>query len=116
MTASPFHALLAGLIRQRGVSGCMVVGLHDGLIVDSTLQIGLRGPVFAALVASLFRKAGKGARAAGFGETRFLQLDAELGRVCAVGRGELAIITVAEPRANLGLLRVELLKALEALP
>jgi predicted regulator of Ras-like GTPase activity (Roadblock/LC7/MglB family) len=112
---SPFAVLLHALIRQRGVLGSMVVSESDGIIVDSNLQIGVRGPVVAALAASLFRKARLSAEAAGFGGATFLQLEAEHGRVCAVGRGDLVIVVVAEQRANVGLIRVELLKGLESL-
>ena len=111
---SPFSALLASLIRHRGVTGCMVVGEADGMIVDSSLQIGVNGDAFAALSASLYRKARRAAIAAGFGSTGFFELDAEGGRVCAAGRNELVIVVVAEARANVGLLRVEMLKALES--
>ena len=113
--STPFAAILAPLIRHRGVKGCMVVGEDDGLIVDSTLQIGVNGATFAALTASLYRKARRAAQAAGFGDATFLQLDAENGRVCAVGRNDLVLVVVAESRVNVGLVRVELLKAVEAL-
>jgi predicted regulator of Ras-like GTPase activity (Roadblock/LC7/MglB family) len=96
------------------VSGCMVVGEADGMIVDSNLQVGVNGEAFAALSASLYRKARRAAQAAGFGEAGFFELDADGGRVCAAGRSELVIVVVAEPRVNVGLLRVEMLKALEA--
>ena len=44
----------------------------------------------------------------------FLQLDAERGRICVVGAGnDLVIVTVADPAANVGLIRMELFKALE---
>jgi predicted regulator of Ras-like GTPase activity (Roadblock/LC7/MglB family) len=112
---SPFSGILQSLIRQRGVVGSMVVSESDGIIVDSNLQIGVRGPVVAALAASLFRKARMSADAAGFGGATFLQLEAEHGRVCAVGRNDLVIVAVAEARSNVGLIRVELLKALERL-
>ena len=112
---SPFSGILQSLIRQRGVVGSMVVSESDGIIVDSNLQIGVRGPVVAALAASLFRKARMSAEAAGFGGATFLQLEAEHGRVCAVGRNDLVIVAVAEARSNVGLIRVELLKALERL-
>ena len=112
---SPFSGILATLIRHRGVKGCMVVGEGDGMIIDSTLQIGMNGAPFAALTASLFRKARRAAQAAGFGDATFLELDAELGRVCATGRNDLVLVIVAEPRVNVGLVRVELLKAAEAL-
>jgi predicted regulator of Ras-like GTPase activity (Roadblock/LC7/MglB family) len=112
--SSPFSAILATLTRHRGVTGCMIVGEEDGMIVDSSLQIGVNGDAFAALTASLYRKARRAADAAGFGETGFFELDAESGRMCAAGRNELVIVVVAEPRVNVGLLRVEMLKALEA--
>ena len=112
---SPFTGILQSLIRQRGVTGSMVVSESDGIIVDSNLQIGVRGPVVAALAASLFRKARMSAEAAGFGGATFLQLEAEHGRVCAVGRNDLVLVAVAEARSNVGLIRVELLKALEQL-
>ena len=112
--SSPFAALLSSLIRHRGVTGCMVVGASDGLIVDSILQTGVNGDAFAALSASLYRKAQRAARAAGFGETGFFELDADGGHMCAAGRDELVLVVVSEPRLNVGLLRVEMLKALEA--
>jgi len=111
---SPFTAILGSLIRHRGVSGCMVVGEQDGMIVDSNLQIGVNGAVVAALTASLYRKARRSAEAAGFGATGFLELHAEGGRLCAAGRNELVLVIVAEPRVNVGLVRVEMLKAIEA--
>ena len=45
-----------------------------------------------------------------------VQLDADRGRIfVAGGRGDLIIVVVAEPAANVGLIRVELLKAVESL-
>ena len=113
---SPFGDMLASLIRQRGVLGSMVVDERDGIVVDSNLSIGVQGPVVAALAASLYRKTRQAAMAAELGETAFLQLEAEHGRLCVVGRGDLVVVVVAEARANVGLIRVELLRALETLP
>jgi predicted regulator of Ras-like GTPase activity (Roadblock/LC7/MglB family) len=112
----PFAHLTESLIRHRGVLGAMVVGLDDGLIVDSTLQIGVNGNAFAALTASLYRKARRSASTAGFGATGFFELSAEQGRVCAVGGEELALVVVCEAKVNVGLIRVELLRAVEQLP
>jgi predicted regulator of Ras-like GTPase activity (Roadblock/LC7/MglB family) len=107
---SVFGELMGSVMRQRGVTACLVVDEADGVVVDSTLQFGMRGNVFAALIASLYRKARQSAAAAGFGDAEFLTLEAERGRVCAVGGNGLVLIAVAESRANLGLLRVELLQ------
>ena len=115
MSASPFADVLVTLTRQRGVLGSLVVSESDGIIVDSNLQIGVKGNVVAALAASLYRKARMSARAAGLGDATFLQLEAERGHVCALGRNDLVLVTVSESRANVGLIRVEMLKALGAL-
>jgi len=115
VSATPFADTLAPLTRQRGVLGSMVVSEADGIIVDSNLQIGVKGNVVAALAASLYRKARLSAQAAGLGTAAFLQLEAQRGRVCAVGRGDLLLVTVAESRANVGLIRVELMRAAEVL-
>jgi len=112
---SPFLSVLTSLTRQRGVVGSMVVGEGDGIIVDSNLQLGVRGNAVAALAASLYRKARLSADAAGLGAVAFLRLEAERGHIFAAGRGELVLVTVAAERANLGLIRVEMLKALETL-
>ena len=113
--SSPFGGILGGLIRHRGVTGCMVVGEHDGMIVESNLQVGIQGTAFAALTASLYRKARRAALAAGLGEIGFFELDAEFGRVCATGRNDLVLVVVAGEHLNVGLVRVEMLDALEAL-
>lgn len=116
MSGAPFTALTESLSRHRGVLGAMVVGLDDGIIVDSNLQIGVNGNAFAALTASLYRKARRSARAAGFGATTFFELTAEQGRVVSAGGRELALVVVCEAKVNVGLLRVELLRAVEKLP
>lgn len=111
-----FANVLAGLNRQRGVLASLLVSERDGIIVDSNVQVGQRGDHVAALAASLYRKARLASRAALLGAATFLQLDAERGRLCAAGRGDLLFVVVAEPAANVGLIRVEMLRAAEALP
>ena len=113
MKASPFADLLGVLIRQRGVTGALVVAEADGIVVDSNVSIGLKGEVLAALSASLYRRARLAAQAAGYGEATFLQLEATLGRMCAVGRNDLVLVAVTEPGANVGLVRMEMLNGLQ---
>lgn len=113
---TPFRAMLESLTRQRGVRASLIVSENDGLVVDSSLRFDQDGDRVAALAASMYRKARLSARAAQLGAVAFLQLDAERGRVCAVGgRSDLVIVVVADPAANVGLIRVELFKALESL-
>ena len=114
--SSPFAAVLESLTRQRGVRASLVVSERDGVIVDSSVRFGQDGDRIAALAASMYRKARLSARAARLGAVSFLQLDAERGRICAVGGGgDLVLVVVADTAANVGLIRMELLKAMEAL-
>jgi len=112
---SPFASTLQALTRLRGVHASLVVDEVDGLVVDSNLQIGQNGDRVAALAAALYRKARLSARAAKLGHATFMQLDAERGRICAAGRNDLVLVVVADPAANIGLIRVEMLKAVGAL-
>ncbi|MDE3151292.1 MAG: roadblock/LC7 domain-containing protein [Gemmatimonadota bacterium] len=113
--SSPFQAMLESLMRQRGVWAALLVDEHEGMIIDSILQFGQDGDRVAALAASLHRKARLSAGAAGLGAVSFMQLEAAGGRICAAGREGMVLVVVAEPQANVGLVRVELLKALRGL-
>jgi predicted regulator of Ras-like GTPase activity (Roadblock/LC7/MglB family) len=108
---SQFTPMLDRLSRNRGVHGSLVVSESDGMIVDANLRVGQRGDDVAALAAAVYRRARRASAAAGLGAPAFLQLDARRGHVCAVGAGDLVILVIAEPTANIGLLRVQLLAA-----
>jgi predicted regulator of Ras-like GTPase activity (Roadblock/LC7/MglB family) len=112
--SSPFTNVLDTLTRLKGVRACLAVSAHDGVAIDSNLQIGQDGTRVAALAASLYRKARKSALAAGFGQTGFMQLEAEQGRLCLLGGDEVLLVVVAKREANVGLIRVEMLKAAES--
>jgi predicted regulator of Ras-like GTPase activity (Roadblock/LC7/MglB family) len=113
--SSQFSGVLDSLTRHRGVRASLVVSAADGITIDSNLQIGQDGNRVAALAASLYRKARKSAHAAGFGATGFMQLEAESGRLCIIGGDDIVLVVVAEHAANVGLIRVEMLRAAESL-
>lgn len=113
MTA--FTNVLDGFSRQRGVRASLVVSAPDGIAIESNLQMGEDGSRVAALAASLYRKARKSATAAGLGTTGFLQLEAEHGRLCMLGGEEVILVVVTQREANVGLVRVEMLRAAESL-
>jgi predicted regulator of Ras-like GTPase activity (Roadblock/LC7/MglB family) len=92
-----------------------VVSAVDGITIESNLQIGEDGSRVAALAASLYRKARKSANAAGLGSTGFLQLEAENGRLCMLGGEDVILVVVTQREANVGLVRVEMLRAAESL-
>lgn len=118
MTGIPptrFSPILDGMMRARGVRASLIVSATDGIAIDSNLHFGQDGSGVAALAASLYRKARQAAKASGFGGTGFMHLEAESGRLCLLGGDEIVLVVVAEPDANVGLIRVEMLKAAEAL-
>lgn len=112
---SAFTRILDGFSRQRGVRASLVVSAPDGITIESNLQMGEDGSRVAALAASLYRKARKSATAAGLGATGFLQLEAEHGRLCMLGGEEVILVVVTQREANVGLVRVEMLRAAESL-
>jgi predicted regulator of Ras-like GTPase activity (Roadblock/LC7/MglB family) len=97
------------------VRASLVVSAPDGIAIESNLQIGDDGSRVAALAASLYRKARRSATAAGLGSTAFLQLEAENGRLCMLGGEDVILVVVTQREANVGLVRVEMLRAAESL-
>lgn len=112
---TPFTPILDGFSRQRGVRASLVVSAVDGIAIESNLRIGEDGSRVAALAASLYRKARKSATAAGLGSTGFLQLEAEDGRLCMLGGEDVILVVVTQHDVNVGLVRVEMLRAAESL-
>ena len=115
MRPSPYARTIAEMARQRGVVGAFVVSERDGIAVEQTAQVGVDTEAVAALAASLYRKARLAVEAAGHGATAFLHLESAGGRLCAAGRGDLVLVAVCEPRVNVGMLRVEMLRAARTL-
>jgi len=113
--STAFTQMLDALTKQRGVIASLVVGADDGVTIDSNMQIGQESTRVAALAASLYRKARRSAKTAGLGATGFMQLEAETGRLCIIGGDEIVLIVVAERDANVGLIRVEMLRATKEL-
>jgi len=101
--------------RVRGVRGSMVVAADDGIAVAELLMEGVNGKAVAALAGSLARKMGGAAAATGAGRVRFLQMDASEGTLLvAVAPHDFLIVALAEPTVNVGLCRIEMMRAAEA--
>ena len=87
------------ITRVRGVRGVMLVSTEDGL------------------AASLAGRLGRAMEAAGTGTSVFWHLQAEQGALLVVpgdASGGILVVAVAEPDVNIGLVRLELLRAAEA--
>jgi predicted regulator of Ras-like GTPase activity (Roadblock/LC7/MglB family) len=107
------------ITRVRGVRGAMLVSAEDGLVVAEQLMEGIKGSAVAALAASLAGKLRRAMEAAGTGASVFWHLQAEQGALLVVpganSEGGLLVVAVAEPDVNIGLVRLELLRAAEAM-
>jgi predicted regulator of Ras-like GTPase activity (Roadblock/LC7/MglB family) len=115
---SDYGELLARVNRVTGVRGSMVAALEDGLVVEEDLMVGVPGPAVAALVASIFRRARRSMSSAEFGAAAFVQVDGDDGLLFAAAPpqlGDLLLVVVAERWVNVGLVRLEAQKVVEAL-
>lgn len=106
------------ITRVRGVRGAMLVSAEDGLIVAEQLMEGVKGAAVAALAASLAGRLQRAMEAAGIGSSVFWHLQGEHGALLVVPGGNAAggilVVAVAEPDVNIGLVRLELLRAAAA--
>jgi predicted regulator of Ras-like GTPase activity (Roadblock/LC7/MglB family) len=113
---TPYTETLRHLARLPGVTVAMTAGAADGLIIE--ISDGAGGPAdqsaqrhTAALAAYLYARAGRASAAAGLGPPVFMRLEAERGQLCAVGSREIVLVTLLEPGANIGRIRLDLLTA-----
>lgn len=113
--SQPLERALDRISRVRGVRGSMFVARDDGLVVAQLLMEGVNGKAMAALAAALARKVGGAAGITGAGAVRFLQMDARQGTLLvAPAAKDLLVVALADPRVNVGLCRLEMLRAAEA--
>ena len=81
-------------------------------------MVGVPGAAVAALVASIFRRAGRSMTSAEFGAAAFVQVDGDDGLLFAAAPpelGDLLLVVVAERWVNVGLVRLEAQRVVEAL-
>jgi predicted regulator of Ras-like GTPase activity (Roadblock/LC7/MglB family) len=115
MTAAGFSRALDLVTRVRGVRGAMLVAGDDGLVIAEQLMEGIKGPALAALTASLGTKLRRAMEAAGTGAGQFWHLQAEQGALLVVpAESGVLVVAVADPDVNVGLVRLELLRAAAA--
>jgi predicted regulator of Ras-like GTPase activity (Roadblock/LC7/MglB family) len=110
-----YRAVLDAVTRVRGVRGAMLVAGDDGLVVAESLMEGVKGNAVAALAASLAKRFRRASEAAQCGPPRFLHLQASEGTLFAVpAPNGMLLVVVADADVNVGLARLEMLKAAEA--
>ncbi len=109
-----FRQALDSITRVRGVRGAMLVGGDDGLIVADALMEGVRGNAVAALAASLAKRFRKATESAGAGAPHFVHLQGDDGTLMIVPAPDgVLVVAVGDPDMNVGLVRLEMLRAAE---
>ena len=111
MSLPAYRPLLRDLSRMRGVRGVLLADARDGIPIATTLDVDVDGDAVAALAVSLYGHAERAVAASGYGRSTYFQLQAEVGWLCVVAAGGFVLAAVAEPRANVALLRLRLLRA-----
>jgi predicted regulator of Ras-like GTPase activity (Roadblock/LC7/MglB family) len=101
---------MARLEAAAGVRLVVAASARDGLVVHAVGGDIARAPAVAALFAALFRRARTAAEAHGHGQTRVVRVRSETAHVLAAERGEEVLVVVADNAANVGRLRLELLR------
>lgn len=114
MNVMPRDALGA-LARMRGVRAALLTTEHDGLAAAGVSVVGVDEDALAAFAMALLRRARLANGVAGYGETHFLALDAERGRLFVAAGREVAVVVLGEPSANTGQVRVAMQRALGSL-
>ncbi len=110
-----FRGILDTITRVRGVRGAMIVGYQDGLVISDSLMEDVRGNAVAALTSSLTKHIANATSASGAGAPQFLHVQAARGALLAVvGAAEILVVAIADPSVNVGLVRLELIRAAEA--
>jgi uncharacterized protein len=106
---------LERLGRVPGVRAAMVVDARAGVSVMGDVAVDVAGQAVAALAAALFRRTAQGAAVAALGRVQSLQLEAADGHLILADAGELLVVAVAEPDAQVGMVRLEVRRTAEAL-
>lgn len=112
--SSKFQSALEAMTRVRGVRGAMLVAGDDGLVVAESLMEGVRGNALAALTASLAQRFRRASETAACGQPQFMHLQASAGSLLAApAPSGMLLVIVADADINVGLARLEMLKAAE---
>ncbi len=106
-----YREVLARLIRVPGVRGALVALTDAGVPVADELQPEVGGEAVAALAAALFRRTALAAGSGDLGALETIQLEAEGGQVLVAGAGDLIVIALVSSDAQIGRVRLELVRA-----
>jgi predicted regulator of Ras-like GTPase activity (Roadblock/LC7/MglB family) len=110
-----YAAALDRVSHVPGVRGALIVDADAGVPVLAEVEAGASGAAIAALAAALYRRSARVPGAGSFGPLGGMHLEADGGHLIVAGAGELLVVVLAQSDAQLGLIRVETLRAAGAL-
>ncbi len=110
-----FDDVLDRLSRVAGVRGAMLVDAQAGVPIVAEMAEGVNGNAVAAMASSLVKRSAKATTAAKYGGVRTIQLEGSAGHLIVANHGDIIAVAVTRPDAQLGLVRVEIRNAVEAL-
>jgi predicted regulator of Ras-like GTPase activity (Roadblock/LC7/MglB family) len=109
-----YRDALDRITRVSGVRGAMFVNADDGIAIAEALMQGVRGNALAALATSLVRRAGIVVDTVEAQGLRFLHLQGDDGVLTAAPAGPgVLVVVVGGAHLNVGLVRLEMLRAAE---
>jgi predicted regulator of Ras-like GTPase activity (Roadblock/LC7/MglB family) len=106
MTRLDTQALLAPLVRLRGVRAALVATEHDALVVDAHTHVDIDPDALAAFGVSIVRQVRQAGEEIGAGAPTVIALEAEGGRLFAAVRHELLVLVLTGADAHEGLVRL----------
>jgi predicted regulator of Ras-like GTPase activity (Roadblock/LC7/MglB family) len=111
---------LTGLVKEiariRGVRAALLTSESDGLPAVAVSVVGVDEEALAAFAMALLHRSRLANEAAGYGDTRFVALDAEQGRLFVASHaGDVALVVIAGSAANAGMIRMSMQRALARL-
>lgn len=114
MNTAALSAELGRLAAIPGVRLAVAAALNEGLVVQAAGEEARGADAVAALFAALFRKTAAVAEQVGLGEPVIVRVQRGSEQVLAAAAGGMVLSTVLGADANPGRVRLELLRAVEA--
>jgi predicted regulator of Ras-like GTPase activity (Roadblock/LC7/MglB family) len=112
---SEWSGVVGGLARERGVRAAVIASEREGLLVEGVAHVDVRTDALAAFGAAVYRRVRQAGASLGLGETGLVTVDAQEGRLWAVGKGELVLVVIAGREAAAGRLRMAMQRAVEGI-
>ena len=113
---TPLTSLVKDLARVRGVRAALLTSESDGLPAVAVSVVGVDEEALAAFAMALLHRSRLANEAAGYGDTRFIALDAAQGRLfVAAHAGDVALVVIASADANAGMIRMAMQRTLARL-